>query len=213
MSFVSYKKYPNSLQAKEIASLLSKYNILNEYVENKNSLDSNFSSVLLEEYEIKIKPEDFKKADEILFKQASQLIDSLPDDYYLFSFSNKELIDIVIKKDEWSELDYALAIHLLKSRGVSVTNESIEKANNQRINELKKPEKSNSAWIAVGYICAILGGFLGYVIGYILLTQKKTLPNGERIYVYSESDRKHGKNILYLGTSFFVLSIILVLTL
>ncbi|WP_130733634.1 hypothetical protein [Flavobacterium sp. J27] len=211
MSLVSYKKYPTSAQAKEVATLLSKHNILNEYVENKNTLDSNFSSVLLEEYEIKIKPEDFKKADEVLFEDASQVIDSLPEDYYLFSFTNKELIDIVIKKDEWNELDYVLAIHLLKSRGVSVTDESIEKANNQRIAELKKPEKSNSDWIAVGYICALLGGFLGYVIGYILVTQKKTLPNGERVYVYSESDRKHGKNILYLGIFSFVLSLILVL--
>jgi hypothetical protein len=122
----------------------------------------------------------------------------------LFSFSNEELKEIIEKKDEWNDLDYALSINLLKNRGVEITKEEILEAKNKRVEELRKPDISSSKWIDLGYVFAILGGFLGFVIGYLLLTQKKTLPNGERIFAYSLDDRKHGKRILYVGTFFFM---------
>ncbi|NHN26843.1 hypothetical protein FIA58_014250 [Flavobacterium jejuense] len=128
----------------------------------------------------------------------------MPEDYYLFSFSDKELIEIIHKKDEWNELDYLLAISLLENRGIEITEEAIEKAKNKRVSQLRKPEKSDSFWIVIGYVFAMLGGLLGFIIGYVLLTQKKTLPNGERVFEYTASDRKHGKNILYVGTFFFI---------
>jgi len=38
-----------------------------------------------------------------------------------------------------------------------------------------------------------------------LLTYKKALPNGTRIYVYSNDDRKHGNRILIIGVVFLVI--------
>ncbi|WP_445457936.1 hypothetical protein [Flavobacterium sp. HNIBRBA15423] len=210
-SFVTYKKYPTSEQAKYITNLLTKHALANEYIENKASLDSNFSSTILNDFEIKIEQKDFKKADEILLNDSKEYIKTLPEDYYLFSFSNNELIEVIQKKDEWNEIDYLLAINLLKNRGVEITSEDIEKTQKDRLSQLKKPEKSARSWIIVGYIIAMLGGLLGFIIGYVLLTQMKTLPNGERVYEYIESDRKHGKNILYVGIIFFIFNVIYIL--
>ena len=204
MEFVTYRKYPNQQSAAYVANLLKKNNIANEFVENKSTLDSSFSSVLLDEFEVKIVQEDFIKADKIIFLDTEEYLKKLPQDYYLFSFSNEELKEIIEKKDEWNDLDYALSINLLKNRGVEITKEEILKAKNKRVEELRKPDISSSKWIDLGYVFAILGGFLGFVIGYLLLTQKKTLPNGERIFAYSLEDRKHGKRILYVGTFFFM---------
>ncbi len=142
---------------------------------------------------------------------SKEYIKTLPEDYYLFSFSNNELIEVIQKKDEWNEIDYLLAIKLLKNRGVEITSEDIEKTQKDRLSQLKKPEKSARSWIIAGYIIAMLGGLLGFIIGYVLLTQKKTLPNGERVYEYIESDRKHGKNILYVGIIFFIFNVIYIL--
>jgi hypothetical protein len=50
-----------------------------------------------------------------------------------------------------------------------------------------------------------LGGFLGVFIGWHLLTYKKTLPNGNRIYAYSGNDRKQGNRILVLGAIFIAI--------
>ena len=85
-----------------------------------------------------------------------------------------------------------------------MTKEDILEAKNKRIEELRQPDRSSSKWIDLGYVFAILGGFLGFIIGYLLLTQKKTLPNGERVFAYSLEDRKHGKRILYVGVFFFM---------
>jgi hypothetical protein len=37
------------------------------------------------------------------------------------------------------------------------------------------------------------------------LTFKKTLPNGSRIYAYSDNDRKQGNRILIIGGIFLVI--------
>ncbi|CAM4089073.1 MULTISPECIES: hypothetical protein [Flavobacterium] len=173
MEFVTYRKYPNQQSAAYVANLLKKNDIANEFIENKSTLDSSFSSVLLNEFEVKIAQEDFIKADEIILLDTEEYLKKLPQDYYLFSFSNEELKEIIEKKDEWNDLDYALAINLLKNRGIEITKEEILEAKNKRVEELRKPDRSSSKWIDMGYVFAIFGGFFGFVIGYLLLTQKK----------------------------------------
>jgi hypothetical protein len=37
------------------------------------------------------------------------------------------------------------------------------------------------------------------------MTHKKVLPNGDEVYAYSESDRKHGLRITIIGGIFFLL--------
>jgi hypothetical protein len=182
-----------------LSKLLEKNNIYNELVQNKSTLDSSFSSVLLEDFEIKIDKKDFANAEGVILKDSENLIKELPSDYYLFSFENEELIDIIEKKDEWSEMDYTLSIQLLKSRGIYLSIEDLDKSAKKRISELSKPEKNQQIWIIVGYVFAFLGGFLGFIIGYFLWKQKKTLPNGERIFEYDKEDREHGRKILILS--------------
>jgi hypothetical protein len=65
-----------------------------------------------------------------------------------------------------------------------------------------------SAWVIIGYISSFFGGLFGIIIGSILLTAKKTLPNGYAGYVFNEASRKHGKIILYLGSIVLILSIL-----
>lgn len=159
MELVSFRIYSNRNSAIDLSSLLKKNDIFNELIENKSSLDSSFSSSLLDEYEVKIAQNDFVKAEKVLLNDLSGYLESLPKDYYLFSFLNNELLEIIERKDEWSDLDYLLANNLLKSRGVEVSNEFISEVNSKRIFELKKPEVSSKKWISVGYAFALFGGF------------------------------------------------------
>jgi len=61
-------------------------------------------------------------------------------------------------------------------------------------------------WIIVGYFLAVIGGLLGIIIGYLLMSSKKTLPNGVRVYSYNDNDRKHGKVIFIIGIIVIVIS-------
>ena len=199
-----FRKYPTIDQAAETETILKKEGIQCIIGDNVSSLDSNFgASSLNNEIEIRIKQSDFLKAEEILQKNAEDLIENIEEDYYLFEFSNEELYDILVKQDEWNEFDYNLAKKILKDKGQSVSNEFLKSLKTERLKQLAKPEPRQTLWIVIGYASSILGGFIGMIIGYFLWTSKKTLPNGQKVYSYSRVDRWHGKVIFYLGCVVF----------
>ena len=207
--FVIFQKFNTESQAVDFGSLLNE-NRIEFFIEN---ISINFDPILSnnefgKEFCIKIKQNDFEKANAILREKAKTEINEIQDDYYLLSFSNEELIDVIEKSDEWNKFDVELAHKLLKERGNEITDEQINELKKQRIIELSKPEEGQNVYIIIGYVCALLGGLLGIFIGWHLSTFKKTLPNGNRIYAYSENDRKHGNRILILGVVFIVIWIL-----
>ena len=46
-------------------------------------------------------------------------------------------------------------------------------------------------WVILGYISSLFGGVIGMFIGSILISAKKTLPDGRVVYVFNEGNRKH----------------------
>lgn len=148
---------------------------------------------------IKIRETDFPKVNALLNAEAANLLDTVDKDYHLFGFSDEELLEIVAKPDEWSAFDYQVAKSILTSRGVALGEEKLDQLKNERLEELAKPEKVESFLIITGYVLSLLGGFLGFFIGWHLARAKKVLPNGQRIFIYNIGDRKHGYRILFLG--------------
>jgi len=69
-------------------------------------------------------------------------------------------------------------------------------------------KKFQSTWVIIGYVSSLFGGFMGMIIGSILVSAKKNLSDGNVVYVFNEKNRKHGKIILYLGSSILILSIL-----
>ena len=202
-----FKKFSNLDQAKDVQSLLEKNEIDTIIENNVSSLPTTIvgGNEMLNQIEIKIRQSDFKKANEILNKHFQITLDEIDKDYYLFQFSDKELYDILLKPDEWGNIDYILAKQLLEKRGKSIDNEMLEALKEQRIIDLAKPEENQVTWIIAGYFFAIIGGLLGIIIGYSLMNSKKTLPNGVQVYSYNNKDRKHGKNIFYIGIIVIIL--------
>ncbi len=205
-----FKKFPTLEQANELKSLLEKNGIETIIADNLPSVDVTFSgNTLQNEFEIRIKQSEFEKAEEILEKNAEELIDQIDKDYYLFEFSNEELYEILLKSDEWNPFDYSLAQKILKQRGKSIDKELLNSLKIERLKDLAKPEENQKPWIIAGYIFSFIGGFLGLIIGYFLWTSKKTLPNGQKVYSYSKRDRKHGKYIFYIGLIIVPITILL----
>lgn len=208
--FSVFKKYPTFEQASNLKELLDKEDIESVLGDNIPPVDVTFSgSTLQHEFEVRIKQSDFAKAEELLEEQAENLIDQVDKDYYLFDFTDEELYEILLKSDEWNEFDYTLAQKILVQRGKSVDKALLNSLKNERIKQLAKPEENQRAWIVAGYIFAFLGGFLGIIIGYFLWTAKKTLPNGKKVYSYSEKDRKQGKYIFIIAMIIFPFALIL----
>ncbi|WP_034044232.1 hypothetical protein [Wocania ichthyoenteri] len=200
VSYSIFRKFPTLEQANELKDLLKENGIESILADNVPPVDVTFSgNTLQNEIEILIKQSDFKKADELLEKNAETLIDQIDKDYYLFEFTNEELYEVLLKSDEWNAFNYTLAQKILTQRGKSIDKDLLNSLKNERINQLAKPEGNQKPWIIGGYVFSLLSGFLGLIIGYFFWTSKKTLPNGQKVYYYSENDRKHGKYIFYLG--------------
>lgn len=205
-----FRRFSTLEQAEEVKSLLDENNIPSEIGDNVPPVDVTFSgNTLMNKVEIRLRPLDFDKANKILEKNAENIIEELDQDYYLFEFKDDELYEILLKPDEWNEFDYILSQKLLTKRGKSIDQDLLKTLKNERIKQLAKPEENQKPWIITGYFFAVLGGFIGLIIGYFLWTAKKTLPDGQKVYAYSEKDRKHGKYIFYIGLIIFPSALIL----
>lgn len=198
--FILFRRFKNMVQAQDARQLLADNGIDAVIATNAAPVDVTFvGNTFLDQIEIKIPKYDFARAEKILEKRAEEEIVEVEEDYYLLQFSDDELYDVLLKADEWNEYDYVLAQKLLKERGRPVDKELLDKLKKERLEELAKPDGNQQLWIILGYLFAVVGGLFGIVIGYFLWTSKKTLPNGESVFTYSQNDRQHGKNIFIIG--------------
>jgi hypothetical protein len=201
---LTYKTFTDLALARNLAAMLDDNGI--EYMLDESVPIINRALVSTDkEYYLKIAAGDFTKVQQLQVEYESEFVAEVEADYYLFDFTVAELMEIVTKPDEWSAFDYALAKKLLQEKGFDLSTPATAKLNNERLEELKKPEPSNTLWIVLGYIFAFGGGVIGFFIGWQLWKAKKTLPDGEQVYTYNDADRKNGKWI-------FILSILGLLT-
>lgn len=154
---------------------------------------------LISRFIVKVRLVDFERASQLLADLNQHALDQVAADHYLFSFTDEELFDMLVKPDEWSALDVALAGQLLRQRGRDISPDTLRLLRQHRVAELTQPDQDHRAWVAGGYIMALLGGLFGVMIGYQLYFHRKQLPDGRRVYAYSATDRVHGLRILVLG--------------
>jgi hypothetical protein len=207
--FSIFRKFTNVDHAHDIHDLLTKNGIQTIIGDNASSLGNSFGgNHAQDEIEIRIQVADFEKAETLLAEHAKASLNDVPKDYYLFAFTDAELYEVLVKRDEWNEFDYLLSQKILEDRGKPVDEALLDKLREERMQALAKPDRNQTSWIIAGYIFALLGGFLGLFIGYFLWTSKKTLPNGVRVYSYSESNRKNGRYIFLISCVIFPLSML-----
>ncbi|QEM13597.1 hypothetical protein [Mucilaginibacter rubeus] len=207
--FITFKKFDDPALAQALTDLLEEAGIEHQTEKGGFSFDPTFaaSAELSTEYRVKISADDFTRANELLNASEAEDIKHVDKSYYLFSFTNAELMEILEKADEWSSFDHQLARKLLAERDVDVSDQKLAEINQNRIDELKAPESTQREWVIIGYIFALMGGVLGIFIGWMLSSHKKTLPTGEKVFVYSEADRRQGKNILYISIVVTVIAV------
>jgi hypothetical protein len=207
--FITYQKFNDPALADELGGQLESHQIKYFIEKESRPFDPtySFNESSVTQYAVKIKSEDFEKVNQLLKDDESEDVTEIGKDYYLYSFTDDELMEVITKADEWSPFDVVLARKLLAEKGKVLTDEAITAINEKRIEALKAPDPPQTYWIVVGYVCAFIGGLLGIFIGWYLMNYKKTLPNGERVYEYSERDRRHGRIIFYIGIVVLVLAV------
>jgi hypothetical protein len=209
--FLTIRTFDDPALMQDFIDLLKTGNV--EYIIEENAIGinplANLNPEISKEYEVKIASKDFSKVNELLISNDKTDLSVIDGDYYLYQFTNDELIDILVKSEEWSSTDYVLAQQILSKRGVDINKKNIEGLKEAHIAELQRPEKPQTALIVIGYILAFLGGFAGIFIGWYLKSNTRTLPDGKQLYSFNEKDRKQGQTMFVIGCICFVLTILL----
>jgi len=204
--FVLFQSFFTEDEAASVIEPLKENGIDYQLERSKELLDRAFIGDNLEKKVfLKIKSSDFSKANEILNARILQNITALEKDYYLFSFTNEELNEILRRPDEWSRQDFLIARKILGERGQYINEEMIKELRSKRINELSREESEPTLTIIAGYILALFLSLVGLFFGLAFLTAKKNIPNGKKVFTYSRNTRKHGRNIVILSAASLLL--------
>jgi hypothetical protein len=163
--FITFQKFNDQNSAIELGDFFKEKKLDYLLEDNSLSFDPTFANNSFgKEFCIKLKKSDFEKGNAFLNEKAENEIVEIDNDYYLLSFTDKELFELIAASDEWSPFDVSLAERLLKERGKEVTLEEIENIKKNRIVELSQPEGSQRTYIIIGYITAFLGGFSVFLL-------------------------------------------------
>lgn len=204
-----YKLYYNREQAEAVGAVLGEAGISYEIIGTRKSFDPSYAFNNVDpDINLMLRAEDFSRANEVLKAYYANQAESVDPNYYLFHFTDKELLDIIRRQDEWGEFDVALAKQILRNRGIPITEEADDISTRQRMVELALPEEAPLWMFIAGYFLAFVGGFGGFVMGR-LLSSTKVLPNGQRVPVYAKSDYAHGRVIMVIGGLLFVTYILI----
>ncbi|TCJ18621.1 hypothetical protein EPD60_03730 [Flaviaesturariibacter flavus] len=151
---------------------------------------------------------DFDRANRLLEREALAPA-SLPEDYYLYSFTNEELTEVLERPEEWNALDLRLARQLLAERGAPANEEAIESTRRQRISAMRHPESISRGWTIASWILVVFLPVVALLYGIVLATLRKTLPDGSRVPSYNAAARAHGKAIAIISAVLLIAGIVL----
>ena len=198
--FLTFRKFNDPAMASEMAGKLREHQIPVEIEDSGKLFDPSFANNWLErDIRLKLRARDFEAADGIMHSFYLRQVDQVEDDYYLHQFSDRELLEIVRNPDEWGYLDYVLAGKILKEHGISISAKELKRFQDEKMKLLAKPETADRSWVWMGYLLALLLPPLGMIAGFSMEYMKKTLPDGGRIFAYSEKDRISGRRIFVLA--------------
>jgi hypothetical protein len=199
-TYRTYRSFDSRVEAAAMQALLSKNGIPSSLEENKTVFDTAIVGVPnTQSFIVRIPQDHFLTANAVLEEAVNLDELEVEDDYYLLSFSEEELLDLVKKKDEWGEFDYALARKLLAERGIPLTDVDIKRMEKERVQTLRKADAVPVVYIIAGYLVALFSTLIAVAVGLYLVTSYRRLPDGHTAHKYNDSARFHGKCIMALS--------------
>ena len=208
-AYQQYQSFTSPDAAQPLIELLFKHEVKFETGYDKPVFDPKMAFNATDtRFVVRLRPSDVETARQLEDEASEQLVARADPDHYLFGFTDDELFEVVVKRDEWSSFDVALAARILRQRGRDVTPDTVRLLRQYRAVELTRPEASQKITLLAGYLMALLGGIVGVIIGLNLLYAKKRLLDGTQGPAYSAADRAHGFRIVLLGFGVALLALV-----
>jgi len=199
-NLVSYQTFLSPEAATPLLALLRQHGIAAELAEDKRVFDPKLAfNPTDRRFSIRVASADVEAARQIEDEANATLAASADPDHYLFGFTDEELLEVLVKPEEWTRFDGVLAGRILRERGRDVSPDALRLLQSFRQAEAEKPETSGRGLVLAGYIFSFLGGLGGILIGFNLLYDKQKLVDGREVPTYTEADRAHGYRMLLIS--------------
>ena len=213
--YATFQEFETIADASKTAEILELNGIPVIIDKTQDLLDNNIIGRQYNNYiQLRIPATFFSKAQQILIDNTKIDLRDVDRNYMLFSLSNEELLDVLAKPDQWGAYNFQLARLILEEREKPVDSEELQSMQKEYIAGITEQRSINSTWLFFGYGFSILSlaavftnnikalwllhefhmlpGFLGIILGIIIVTTKKTLPDGTRMRSYNAHARMHG---------------------
>ena len=128
MEFQLFRRFTQHHELDEISKILELQNVRFKILKPESQLGSSFGNTNQDFFELYIRNKDFALVKQILKKRAEEIVQSISEDYYLFTFKDSELQDILSNPDDWNEVDVMLSSKILNERGSNPKSEKIASA-------------------------------------------------------------------------------------
>ena len=207
-NYSSFKTFNDRETAEDFSEVLKEYAIEFYIEEDVLEFDPTYANNELDkDFHIMVKQTDFVKAKQAYEAYFKKQLHNAPPDYYLFSFSNEELKEIMAKPDEWGTFDYLLAEKILQDRGLGVSDAEKQTLKTERYKTLQEQQKDKPSNILLYYIFCLIVFPIGILIGWAWAFSKKMMPDGKKVATYDESIQRHGKIIFTIALLLFIAAV------
>jgi len=152
-TYIEFQRYQDLSSATELIDILDENEIPYQVDDSSAHFDLTASSIspLDQHVIIKIREEDFEKVNGLFTTDKKQPINNSSDDHYLYSFSDNDIIDVIVNPEEWTDFEVTLAKQISKQRGLKPTAEFVKSTRKEKIEEEKKEAIMTKTSISMGY--------------------------------------------------------------
>lgn len=218
-TFETYQTYASVEQAKEVITLLKKARIPYSLEKPILQIDPLITgSIMLPAAVLRIPGTCFTQVNEMLEAKATAEMETGNDDntYYLYEYSDKELLEVVANIDEWHMNDVILAKVILKNRGISLSENEINTLRAKHLTEIRKPKKGKHVWMLITLIACFIAAYLfTFVIlvfslgwGYYYWQDTTVDPEGKKFKTFDQETRNIGIAMMATSVLGFALGIL-----
>ena len=192
---LTYSKFFKKNDAEYFGDLLQKAGIEFKIEHERDVLDKIYIGETLDPlFAVKIPEDSFATADKILKADAEMQVNNVSKDYYLFGFTDEELIDVVNDKNGWNQFDQVLARKILSERKIEIPQQTATKPAAEF-----KSLRLETPWLITEYLLSAAFSFIGILIGVVTLSAYRTLPDGKKVKMYDSFTRNNAKLMLVIG--------------
>jgi hypothetical protein len=131
--FQEYSKFPDLESALEYTQILEENNIPFQLDDSamRFKVDPSYDT-WDKNYILRLQESDIERAEKLFNQKIKLEVSEIVDDHYLYSFADKDILEIIANQSEWTKAEVALALKIANERKIELSAEAIKGAKKKK---------------------------------------------------------------------------------